>query len=68
MSPRRIRRRPTSAEWRPKRKVKTVVLYHLLPGPRAPGGLDYAITNFTDGVRAAGFAGEVIVSQDLMVL
>jgi len=51
-----------------KAKVKTVVLYHLLPGARAPGGLDYAITNFTDGVRAAGFAGEVIVSQDLMVL
>jgi hypothetical protein len=48
--------------------VKTVVLHHLLPGPRQPGGLDYAITNFTDGVRAAGFAGEVIVSQDLMVL
>ena len=51
-----------------KAKVKTVVLYHLLPGARAPGGLDYAITNFTDGVRAAGFTGEVIVSQDLMVL
>jgi ribonuclease BN (tRNA processing enzyme) len=51
-----------------KAKVKTVVLYHLLPGPRQPGGLDYAITHFTDGVRAAGFAGEVIVSQDLMVL
>jgi len=51
-----------------KAKVKTVVLYHLLPGPRQPGGLDYAITSFTDGVRAAGFGGEVIVSQDLMVL
>jgi ribonuclease BN (tRNA processing enzyme) len=51
-----------------KAKVKTVVLYHLLPGPRQPGGLDYAITNFTDGVRAAGFAGEVIVGQDQMVL
>jgi ribonuclease BN (tRNA processing enzyme) len=51
-----------------KAQVKTVVLHHLLPGPRQPGGLDYAITNFTDGVRAAGFAGEVIVSQDLMVL
>ena len=51
-----------------KAKVKTVVLYHLLPGPRPPGGLDYPITNFTDGVRAAGFTGEVIVSQDLMVL
>jgi ribonuclease BN (tRNA processing enzyme) len=51
-----------------KAQVKTVVLYHLLPGPRQPGGLDYAITNFTDGVRAAGFTGEVIVSQDLMVL
>ena len=51
-----------------KAKVRTVVLYHLLPGPRQPGGLDYAVTNFTDGVRAAGFAGEVIVSQDLMVL
>ena len=51
-----------------KAKVKTVVLYHLLPGPRAPGSLDYAITNFTDGVRGAGFAGEVIVGQDLMVL
>ncbi len=51
-----------------KAQVKMVALHHLLPGPRQPGGLDYAITNFTDGVRAAGFAGEVIVGQDLMVL
>ena len=50
-----------------KAQVKTVVLYHLLPGARQPGGLDYALTNFTDGVRAE-FAGEVIVGQDLMVL
>jgi ribonuclease BN (tRNA processing enzyme) len=51
-----------------KAKVKTVVLYHLLPAARVPGSLDYAITNFTDGVRTAGFTGEVIVGQDLMVL
>jgi len=50
-----------------KAKVKTVVLNHLLLGARQPGGLDYALSNFTDGVRAE-FAGEVIVGQDLMVL
>jgi ribonuclease BN (tRNA processing enzyme) len=50
-----------------KAQVKTVVLNHLLPGARQPGGLDYALSNFTDGVRAE-FAGEVIVGQDLMVL
>jgi ribonuclease BN (tRNA processing enzyme) len=50
-----------------KAQVKTVVLNHLLPGPRPPGGLDYALSNFTDGVRAE-FSGEVIVGQDLMVL
>jgi ribonuclease BN (tRNA processing enzyme) len=50
-----------------KAQVKTVVLNHLLPGPRQPGGLDYALSNFIDGVRAE-FAGEVIVGQDLMVL
>jgi ribonuclease BN (tRNA processing enzyme) len=50
-----------------KAKVKTVVLNHLLPGARQPGGLDYALSNFTDGVRAE-FTGEVIVGQDLMVL
>jgi ribonuclease BN (tRNA processing enzyme) len=51
-----------------KARVKTVVLNHLLPGARPPGGLDYAISNFIDGIRAAGFAGEVVVGQDLMVL
>jgi len=50
-----------------KAQVKTVVLHHLLPGARQPGGLDYPLSNFTDGVRAE-FAGEVIVGQDLMVL
>jgi ribonuclease BN (tRNA processing enzyme) len=50
-----------------KANVKTVVLNHLLPGARQPGGLDYALSNFTDGVRAE-FGGEVIVGQDLMVL
>ena len=50
-----------------KAQVKTVVLNHLLPGARQPGGLDYALSNFVDGVRAE-FAGEVIVGQDLMVL
>jgi ribonuclease BN (tRNA processing enzyme) len=47
-------------------QVKTVVLNHQLPGPRS-GGLDFAVTNFVDGVRRV-FAGEVIVGQDLMVL
>jgi len=50
-----------------KAQVKTVVLYHLLPGARQPGGLDYALTNFTDGVRAE-FSGEVIVGEDQLVI
>jgi len=47
--------------------VKTVVLNHQLPAARVPGGVDFAITNFIDGVHEQ-FAGEVIVGQDLMVL
>lgn len=47
--------------------VRTVVLNHLLPGLSAPHALDYAASEFVDGVRK-GFAGEVIVGQDLMVL
>ena len=47
--------------------VRTVVLNHLLPGISAPHALDYASSEFIDGVRK-GFAGEVIVGQDLMVL
>jgi ribonuclease BN (tRNA processing enzyme) len=48
-------------------KVKTVVLNHQLPAARAPGGVDFPVTSFIDGVRAQ-FGGEVIVGQDLMVL
>lgn len=48
-------------------QVKTVVLNHQLPAARAPGGLDFAVTTFIDGVRAQ-FGGEVIVGNDLMVL
>ena len=47
--------------------VKTVVLTHLLPGVSAPRALDYPASEFIDGVRK-GYAGEVIVAQDLMVL
>jgi ribonuclease BN (tRNA processing enzyme) len=50
-----------------KAQVKTVVLNHLLMGQRAAGALDFAISSFVDGVRA-GFDGQVIVGQDLMVL
>lgn len=45
--------------------VKTVVLNHQVPG--AAGSLGYPVTGFIDAVRR-GFAGEVIVGQDLMVL
>jgi ribonuclease BN (tRNA processing enzyme) len=48
-------------------RVKTVVLNHQLPAARVPGGVDFAITSFIDGVHEQ-FAGEVIVGQDLMVL
>ncbi|MEN9705053.1 MAG: hypothetical protein RLZZ393_932 [Pseudomonadota bacterium] len=48
-------------------KVRTVVLNHLLPGVSAPHALDYAASEFIEGVRK-GFSGEVIVGQDLMVL
>ena len=37
------------------------------PAARAPGGVDFPVTSFIDGVRAQ-FGGEVIVGQDLMVL
>jgi ribonuclease BN (tRNA processing enzyme) len=47
--------------------VRTVVLNHLVPGVATAGGLAYPITGFIDGVRK-GFAGEVIVGDDLMVL
>ena len=47
--------------------VRTVVLNHQVPGASTPGGLAYPITGFIDGVRK-GFAGEVIVGDDLMVL
>ncbi len=48
-------------------QVKTVVLNHQLPAARVPGGVDFPVTTFIDGVRAQ-FGGEVIVGQDLMVL
>jgi ribonuclease BN (tRNA processing enzyme) len=46
-------------------RVKTVVLNHLVAGPSA--GLAYPVTAFIDAVRQ-GFAGEVIVGEDAMVL
>ena len=48
-------------------QVKTVVLNHQLPAARVPGGVDFPVSTFIDGVRAQ-FGGEVIVGQDLMVL
>jgi ribonuclease BN (tRNA processing enzyme) len=48
-------------------RVRTVVLNHQLSGPSTPGGLAFAVTDFIDAVRK-GYAGEVIVGQDLMVL
>ncbi len=48
-------------------RVKTVVLNHLVFGPAASDGLPYATTTLINDVRA-GFRGEVIVGQDLMVL
>lgn len=48
--------------------VKSVVLNHLLLGPAAlPGKVDYPVTRLIDAVRA-GFHGEVILGEDLMVL
>jgi hypothetical protein len=47
--------------------VKTVVLNHLLPGPRTPEGLEFPVSTFVDDVRR-GFSGQVVVGQDLMVL
>jgi ribonuclease BN (tRNA processing enzyme) len=47
--------------------VRTVVLNHQVPGAATPGGLACPITGSIDGVRK-GFAGEVIVGDDLMVL
>ena len=49
-------------------KVRSVVLHHLIPGISAPGALDYAASQFIEGVHKAGFTGDVIVGQDLMVL
>jgi ribonuclease BN (tRNA processing enzyme) len=46
--------------------VKTVVLNHQLAGP-VVGNLAYPVTAFIEGVRQ-GYAGEVIVGEDLMVL
>lgn len=48
-------------------KVKTVVLYHQLPGQRAANSLDTSAATFIEGVHTQ-FAGDVIVGQDLMVL
>lgn len=47
--------------------VRTVVLNHEVPGAAQPGGLGYPVSGFIDAVRK-GFAGEVIVGEDLMVL
>ncbi len=46
--------------------VKMVVLNHQLTGASA-GNLAYPVTAFIQGVRQ-GYAGEVVVGQDLMVL
>lgn len=46
--------------------VKMVVLNHQLAGPSS-GDLAFPVTTFIQGVRQ-GYAGEVIVGQDLMVL
>ncbi len=46
--------------------VKMVVLNHQLAGPKV-GGLAYPVSDFINGVRQ-GFAGEVVVGEDLMVL
>ena len=48
-------------------KVGTVVLYHQLLGP-AKNGLPFAVTAFIEAIHKAGFSGDVIVGQDLMVL
>ncbi len=48
-------------------QVKLVVLNHLVPGTTAPGGLEFPVTTFIDGVRKV-YSGEVIVGQDLMVI
>ncbi len=47
-------------------KVGTVVLNHQLPGT-GKGGLAYPVSTFIDAVRK-GFAGNVIVGEDLMVI
>jgi len=46
--------------------VKTVVLYHQVGG--AAGSLSFPVSGFIDAIHAAGFSGEVVVGQDLMVL
>lgn len=47
--------------------VKTLVLNHLLPGPRTPEGLPFPVSTFIDDVHE-NFPGEIIVGEDLMVL
>jgi ribonuclease BN (tRNA processing enzyme) len=47
--------------------VRTVVLNHEGAGPAPTGELAYPVTGFIEAVRK-GFAGEVIVGEDLMVL
>jgi ribonuclease BN (tRNA processing enzyme) len=47
-------------------KVKTVVLYHQVGG--ASGSLGFPVSGFIDAIHAAGFGGEVVVGQDLMVM
>ena len=47
--------------------VKAVVLNHLVFGPVPAEGIAYPITTLIDAVRA-GFRGEVILGEDLMVL
>jgi len=43
-------------------KVKTVVLYHQLPGQRPPNSLDTSAAAFVEGVHTQ-FTGDVIVGQ-----
>lgn len=47
--------------------VRTVVLNHEGAGPSPTGDLAYPVSGFIDAVRK-GFAGEVIVGADLMVI
>jgi ribonuclease BN (tRNA processing enzyme) len=48
-------------------QVKSVVLNHLVFGPVSPDSIPYPVTALIDAVRA-GFGGEIILGEDLMVI